>query len=330
MKKLFVLLLALMVLMSAAAMADYTPGQFQIKIATVTSGTHPWVQMGEYFAKELNERSGGAIEVTVAPGGQLGNDEATIDDMQLGTLDMVIGGTQNAAPFVPQMQVLTMHYLFPNRDVFEAALVQNGPVFNYIQGKYEENGLGLRLLGLCNAGRRDMHTTKPVNSLADIKGLKMRVTSSQTESEVWGSLGVVPTSMAFNDIYNAAQSNTVSAFECTLSSYNSSALYEVAPYHIATAHQFTPSHVTISEITWNRLPEEFQQLLVEVTAEACALGNQIADNADDSLLDTLVAEKGVIVCEPDLAEFRAAVEPMWAKIAESCKGEDLLAIIQGL
>ncbi|MBQ6365215.1 MAG: TRAP transporter substrate-binding protein [Oscillospiraceae bacterium] len=323
-----VLCLVLVASLCAAASADYKPGQFQIKIATVTSGTHPWVQMGDYIAKELNERSNGAIEVTVAPGGQLGNDEATIDDMRLGTLDMVIGGTQNAAPFVSQLQVLSMHYLFPSRDAFEAALVQGGDVFNYIQGKYEEQGLGLHLLGLCNSGRRDMHTTKEVKSLADIKGLKMRVTSSQTESDVWSALGVIPTSMAFNDIYSAAQSNTVSAFECTLSAYNSSALYEVAPYHVATAHQFTPSHVTISDITWNRLPAEFQDLLYEVIGEACLLGNQIADDADDNLLDTLVAEKGVIVCEPDLEEFRSAVEPLWDTIAKNCKGEDFLALIQ--
>ncbi|MBR4551022.1 MAG: hypothetical protein IKO13_01890, partial [Oscillospiraceae bacterium] len=77
-----VLCLVLVASLCAAASADYKPGQFQIKIATVTSGTHPWVQMGDYIAKELNERSNGAIEVTVAPGGQLGNDEATIDDMQ--------------------------------------------------------------------------------------------------------------------------------------------------------------------------------------------------------------------------------------------------------
>lgn len=330
MKRILSILLCLVLVVSlcAAASADYKPGQFQLKIATVTSGSHPWVQMGDYIAKELNERSNGAIEVTVAPGGQLGTDEATIDDMRLGTLDMVIGGTQNAAPFVSQLQVLSMHYLFPSRDIFEASLVQGGDVFNYIQGKYEEQGLGLKLLGLCNSGRRDMHTTKAVNSLADIKGLKMRVTSSQTESDVWSSLGVIPQSMAFNDIYSAAQSNTVSAFECTLSAYNSNALYEVAPYHIATGHQFTPSHVTISEISWNRLPAEFQDLLYEVVGEACLLGNELADDADDSLLDTLVAEKNVIVCEPDLEEFRNAVEPMWDTIAKSCKGEDFLSLIQ--
>ena len=86
--------------------------------------------------------------------------------------------------------------------------------------------------------------------------------------------------------------------------------------------------MTISDITWNRLPEEFQELLYEVVGEACELGNQLADEADDSLLETLVEEHDVKVCEPDVEEFRSAVEPLWEEIAKSCKGEDFLALIQ--
>lgn len=66
-------------------------GQFHLRIATVVTGDHAWVQMGEYMAEQLKERSGGAIEATVFPGGQLGNDEGTIDDMRTGALDIVIG-----------------------------------------------------------------------------------------------------------------------------------------------------------------------------------------------------------------------------------------------
>lgn len=318
----------------SAASTPNTPahakGEFQLRIATVVSGDHSWVQMGNYMADELNKRSDGAIEVTVAPGGQLGTDEATIDDMRLGTLDMIIGGTQNAAPFVPEFQVLGIQYLFPSRDVFESLLEQDGEVFNYFQGRYDANGLGLKLLGLCNGGARDLHTKSPINSLADLNGMKMRVTSSATESMVWSTLGALPTSMAFNDIYSAMSNNTVDAFECTLSSYQSSALYEVAPYHIATGHQYTPTHVTCSEITWNKLPDEFQTLLKEVAKEACLLGSQLADQADDSLLGTLVSEQGVTVCNPDLAEFKAAVEPLYSQIAADCNGQELLDLINGL
>lgn len=313
---------------TSAQAEQQAKGQYQLKIATVVSGDHSWVQMADFMAKELNTRSGGAIEVTVAPGGQLGNDETTIDDMRLGTLDIVIGGTQNAAPFVSQYQILAMPYLFENREQFESILLQDGEVFKYIQGKYDENGLGLKLLGLSNGGQRDLHTSVEVTKLADLKNMKMRVTSSATESLVWSTLGAIPTSMSFNDIYSGVQTNTVGAFECTLAAYNANALYEVAPYHVMTAHQFTPSHITCSELTWNKLPAEFQTLLFEVSKEAAELGTKIADDADDTLLGKLEKENGVKISKPDRGEFKAAVEPLYPEIAKGCKGEDLLELVQ--
>ncbi len=310
--------------------SGYTEGQFQLRIATVVTGDHAWVQMGEYMAEQLKERSGGAIEATVFQGGQLGNDEGTIDDMRTGALDIVIGSTQNAAPFVSQFQILSLAYLFPDRDVFEGLLDQDSQLFQYIQGLYDSNGLGLVLLGLSNGGQRDLHTNKPIESVADLKNLKMRTTSSATEALVWQTLGTIPTAMSFNDIYSAVQSNTVAAFECTLAAFDTNALYEVANYHIKTAHQFTPTHITVGEISYNRLPEEFQSLLMEVGREAAVLGSQIADEADDTLLDSLVEDHGLIVCEPDAAEFKAIVEELYPKIASDCDGQELLDLINSL
>ncbi len=307
--------------------AAYKPGEFKIRIATVVSGDHAWIKMAEYMKDELAKRSDGAIEVSVFTGGQLGNDEACIDDMRVGTLDMLIGGTQNAAPFVSQYQILGLAYLFADRNEFEGVLAKDGAVFNYVQDKYTSNGLGLKLLALCNGGQRDLHTGKEVKSVADLKNLKMRVTSSATESLVWSKLGTIPTSMSFNDIYSGMQTNTVNAFECTAASYNANALYEVAPYFIQTAHQFTPTHITYSELAYKKLPADIQAMVDEVADEAGKLGSKLADEADDSLIDVLVKDKGVVLCTVDKAEFKAIVEPLYPEIAKSCDGQELLDII---
>ncbi|MFV0498075.1 MAG: TRAP transporter substrate-binding protein DctP [Candidatus Fimivivens sp.] len=312
---------------SSETASSYKPGEFKIRVATVVSGDHAWVQMAEYMKEELAKRSNGAIEVSVFSGGQLGNDEACIDDMRVGTLDMLIGGTQNAAPFVSQYQILGLAYLFADRDEFESILVKDGAVFNYIQDKYAQNGLGLKLLALSNGGQRDLHTGQEIKSVADLENLKMRVTSSATESLVWSNLGTIPTSMSFNDIYSGMQTNTVNAFECTAASYNANALYEVAPYFIQTAHQFTPTHITYSELSYNKLPEDIQAMIAEVADEAGKLGSKLADEADDSLAKKLAEEKGVIFCAVDKAEFKAVVEPLYPEIAKSCDGQELLDLI---
>jgi len=309
---------------------QFSPGEFTLRIATVVSGDHAWVQMAEFMQEELSARSDGAIEVMIFPGGQLGNDEATIDDMRLGTLDIVIGGTQNAAPFVPQFQVLQLPYFFSDRDQFESVLLGDGPVFAYIQNKYEEYGLGLQLLGLSNGGQRNMKSNMEIRSVEDIQGISMRTTASATEGLIWSTLGTLPISMGFNDIYTAMQANMIDAFEVTLAAYTNAALYEVAPSIILTGHQFTPAHVTASNISFNRLPAEFQRLLREVSEEASRLGTQIANNADDTLVNTLESDHGANILEVDASGFRALMEPLYPELTEAVGGEALFQIIRDI
>ena len=307
----------------------FAPGEFQIRLGTVVTGDHAWIQMAEFIQEELAARSDGAIEVSIFPGGQLGNDEAMIDDMRLGTLDMIIGGTQNAAPFVPQFQVLSMHYLFPTSEAFERVLSDEA-VLAYFQQQYDDNGLGLRLLGLSNGGQRNLHANREIHSVDDLAGMRMRVTASITESMVWSTLGTLPVSMAFNEIYTAVQSNVVDSFEVTAAAFVGSALYEVAPYLILTNHQYTPSHITFSGISFDRLPAEIQALIEEVAAEAVILGSAIANEADNSLHALLVSEHGVTLIEVDRAEFRAVVEPLYAELTEGVNGEEIFQIISGI
>lgn len=313
---------------ASAAPAQQGAGTYKLRIATVVSGDeNSWVKTSNYIKDEMEKRSAGVVEVSVYPGGQLGNDEACIDDMRLGTLDILVGGTQNLAPFVPQVQVLGVPYLFGDNKEFVSTIEKGKPVFNYIQEQYDAKGLGLQLMGLFYGGERNLHTTKEVTSVAGLKNMKMRVTSSATESLVWSTLGVIPTSMSFNDIYSAVQTNTVSAFECSEGGYKSSALYEVAPYLIRTSHQFTPVHITCSDISFNKLPANFQQMLEEVTAEAAAYGSQLAIDSDEALIETLVKDHKVTLVEVDKAEFKAVVEPLYPKILSECKGEELMEII---
>lgn len=306
---------------------SFSPGEFQLRIATVVSGDHAWVQMAEFIQEELAVRTDGAVEVLIFPGGQLGNDEATIDDMRLGTLDMIVGGTQNAAPFVPSLQVLGLPYLFEDRYQFESILIGGGSVFDYVQRRYDENSLGLVLLGLSNGGQRNMYSNRPIASVEDLAGLSMRVTASATESLIWATLGALPISMPFNEIYTGMQSGMVDAFEVTLSAFAGSALYEVAPYLIPAGHQFTPAHITFSEISYNRLPGEFRTILREVSEEASRLGTTIANQSDDLLVELMVAEHGLSVVDVDTVGFRTLIEPLYDEINADIGGEELFQII---
>lgn len=309
--------------------SQYTEGQFKLKIGTVTSGSHSWVQTANWMKDQLAERTNGAVELSVYEGGQLGNDEAMFTDMGLGTQDMMIGGLTSISSFIPETTAMILPYLYPSRDAYEATLAIDGPVYNYVQSKFDDYGFGVKLLGMCNSGARYLFSVKQVSSLADLKGMKMRITTNVTDNDIWSALGTMPTAMGFNDIYNAAQTHTVDAFECTLGSYKSSALYEVAPYMALTEHQYTPSHITISNMSWEKLPSDIQEILAQVCAEASEYCNKLTDETEDNLVSALASENGVTVSEVDKTEFKAALEPLYPSILETCKGEDLYEIISG-
>jgi len=133
--------------------------------------------------------------------------------------------------------------------------------------------------------------------------------------------------MSFNDIYTAMQANMIDAFEVTLAAYTNAAQYEVAPYLILTGHQFTPTHITISEISYNRLPEVFRQLLREVSEEAARFGTRVANEADDSLVEMLVSERGATAVQVDTSGFRALVEPLYEQITSDVNGKELFEIM---
>ena len=310
----------------AAEAPAYAEGEFQIQIGTVTNPGHCWVTTADWMVEQLKERSNGAIEATVFPGGQLGNDADMFSDLQLGTQAMLIGGLTNLEGYLPELRPLSMHYMWDNREELENAVKRGTPIFDYAAELYDAQDAVL--LGLVNSGSRYLFAVKEVPDLATLKGMKMRVPNSQTENLVWSTLGALPTAMSFNDVYAAAQSNTVECFEVTLAAFNSSAMYEVAPYLMWTQHMYTMAEICYSKELWEQLPEDIQAIIVEVCDEAVDFCNHEADSADDNLADVLVKEHGMTIVEVDKAEFKAAIEPLYAQLVEESHSEKMYELVQ--
>ncbi len=303
--------------------------QFEIRIATVVTEPHPWVDMANHFRDELSARSNGNINVTIYQSGQLGSDEDTIEDLREGILDIVIGATTNAAPFVPEVQVFGISYLFENMDHFKRTIEPDGEVFNRIQELYEERNLNLRLLALSGGGTRNLsHANYPIETPDDLAGDSMRVTASPIEGQIWAELGALPVSLPWGDIYSAVQTGVADAFESTISGYFGSSLYEVAPYMAKTEHLYMLSHITISEHTWNALPEQYRELIAEVAIEAGYLGTDMGEQYDEELLEEMIENHGVQANEVDKEAFISRVEPLHTEIAQDIGAEDFLQMIR--
>jgi len=300
-----------------------------LRLATVVNAPHPWIDAAEAFKAEVEEKSEGRLTVEIFPGGSLGNDQTVIDEMRIGTVDMIIGGTQNAAPFVRQYEIFSLNYLFPDMAAFRRVTDPEGPVFAHLEQIHTDSGLGLKLLALTGGGTRNLsNNIGPVATPDDLSGVKMRVPGSQMDARIWQALGTLTTSLPWTELYTGVQTGVVNAFESTISGYYGSKLYEVAPYHAKTEHQVMMSHITIGEPSFNRLSAEDQAMLVEAARNAGELGTAKGEEYDGALLERLEREYGVTVSEVDKARFVEAVMPLHDEFAEQLGATDLLALIR--
>lgn len=304
--------------------------QFELRLATVVNPPHPWVDAGEFFAEEVEKRTDGNVKVSVHHSATLGDDEAIIDELQIGTIDFIIGGAQNAAPYVPQYQTFGFSYLFESMEVFEKAVAHDSDVTNRFKEYYEENGLNLKLLGLSGGGTRyTSHKNKEITEADDMKGVKMRLPGSPIESKIWGALGAVPTSLPWNEVYSGVQTGIVESFESTLSGYEGSKLYEVAPNVALTEHLFMASHFTMSGLTADKLPEEYMEIIEEVAIEASYFSTEKGKEYDEENMEVL-KDNGVIFSEVDKESFIEKVDPLYDELAEEINATDVLEMIRNI
>lgn len=300
-----------------------------LRLATVVNAPHPWIDAAEALKAEVEAKTDGRVTVEIFPGGSLGNDQTVIDEMRIGTVDLIIGGTQNASPFVPEYGIFSLNYLFADMDSFRRVTDPEGPVFAHLEQLHADSGLGLKLLALTGGGTRNLsNNLRAVATPEDLAGVKMRVPGSQMDARIWQALGTLTTSLPWTELYTGVQTGVVNAFESTISGYYGSKLYEVAPYHAKTEHQVMMSHITIGEPSFNRLSAEDRAVLVEAAHKAGELGTAKGEEYDEALLARLVSEYGVTVSEVDKARFVEAVMPLHEEFAAQLGATDLLELIR--
>lgn len=316
----------------AAAFAITTPLQAKtLRLSTQVSAPHPFINAAEYFKKEVEERTDGEITVRIFPNASLGKDDAVLNEVALGTVDLMLSSTNNAAKQIPEIQIFDLYYVFSGYDHFKAATAPDSPLVAYFRELAQDRQLGFRILSLFGSGSRNMsNTVRPVNSVSDVEGLKMRVPPNQVIARTWESFGTIPVTVDWPEIYAAMQTGVAQALESTLSGYAGSKLYEVVPHLAMTRHSINGSYFIMSSRTHEGLSDEHRQVVEEVAAEAGRLATESGIEADDSLAQNLAEQYGVQVSEPDTASFAQRVRPMHDEIAKTFGATELLQIVRDL
>jgi tripartite ATP-independent transporter DctP family solute receptor len=266
----------------------------------------------------------GRIEIRLQGGGALGGDREVIEGVQLGTVEMTVVSTSIVANFYADLKIFDIPFLF--RDFDQADAVLQGPIGAEILAGMDASGLhGLAFGGM--GFRQLSNDAKPVASVADVEGLKIRTQQNEMHIAVWSELGVLPTPMAIPEVYTALQQGVVDGQENPIGAIINNRFGEVQKYVSLTDHAFTPLVMLIAPSVWGGLSEADKEIFTAAAGNAMDRNRQEVEKVLKTGLDTLRGQGVTIVTEVDKASFRNKLDGLFAEFAKTF-GEDKLKAIQ--
>lgn len=290
-------------------------GSIELKIGVSTAETDPRNVAAEGFAKEISEKTGGAVTAKVYPSGQLGGDADLINSMALdsGTVDIIITDASNFATYDPLMGISALPFNFAD---FETA-------WKFMDSDIEaeaESGLldqNMRVLAhYCNGFRCVTNSKGAINSPDDMKGMLIRTPENPVIMATMTALGANPQPLSFSELYQALQQGTYDAQENPIPVIYNNKLYEVQKYLSVTNHIYSGMCFTIAESTWNKLTAD-QQKIVEEAAKASAETDRKTNQQQTNDLVSKLKEAGMEINEPDLAPFQEATKSVYTDNAST-------------
>ncbi|HML31917.1 MULTISPECIES: TRAP transporter substrate-binding protein [Sporomusa] len=279
-----------------------------LKLGHIQSESDLWHKGAQKFAELVAKKTNGEVTVQIFPNSTIGNDRDMTEGLQMGSVDfaLVAGVLGN---FEPSLQIMEMPYLFKNEEHLRKVIY--GPIGDDLLGKLLSSS-NIRGLSFWERGPRQLTTNKPVNSLEDIKGIKIRVPEIPPMVTAWKAMGANPTPMAWGEVYTALQQNVIEAQENPVPYIHAGKIYEVQKYIAMTNHKYEYVVMAMSNKTWEKLTPDQQKAISEAAKEATQYENKLVADKTNDLFNDLQA-KGMKVTKPDTAE--------WAKIAQTTHKE---------
>src|SRR6188508_1812506 len=304
------------VLLAAAAFAS-GPALAQQKLVLKATDVHPLgyptVEAVVRMGKKLEAATNGRVSIQMYPSMQLGGEKEMIEQAQVGALAIARISVGPMGPLVPELNVFNLPFMF--RDAGHMEKVVDGPVGDEMLKKLTDHPTA-GLVGLCwmNGGTRNVYNSKhPVKSVADLKGLKIRMMGNPVFVDTMNSLGGNGVAMGYDQLINAMQTGVVDGAENNYPSYESGQHYRYAKYYSKTGHLMIPEILVFSKRIWATLSKEDQALILKVAKEAQQEERKLWYDREKESIKKM-AEAGAVMNEvADKKPFQAAVKPVWDK-----------------
>src|SRR5436189_679024 len=260
------------------------------------------------FAREVERRTNGRYKVQTFYSSALGAERESVEGVQLGTLDLTLTSTGPLPNFVPEIAILDIPFLF--RDYAHARAVLDGPIGQDLLQKFPPKGMVALAWGE-NGFRHMTNSKRPVNVPDDLKGLKMRTMENPIHIQAYKQFGILPTPMAFTEVFTALQQGTVDGQENPLSVITAAKLDQVQKNLSLTGHVYSPAVILINKAQWDKLSAADKQAFVDAAKEAVKANRARIDDDERKAVADLRAKGMAIVENVDKTKFQATLAPVY-------------------
>ena len=304
---------ALVAFVLACGFSLAASAQTSMKISiSVSQNSHLGVAI-DTFAKEVERRTNGRYKVQPFYSGALGAERESVEAVQLGTQELTLTSTGPVPNFVPEVKILDVPFLF--RDYAHARSVLDGPIGQDLLAKFPSKGMVALAWGE-NGFRHMTNNKRPVVNPDDLRGLKMRTMENPVHIQAYKGFGIIPTPMAFTEVFTALQQGTVDGQENPLSVITAAKLEQVQKYLSLTGHVYSPALLLMNKAAYDKLSEADKKNFLGAAKEAVKANRARVDSDEKTAVADLRA-KGMQVTENiDKAKFQAALAPVYVEFAK--------------
>jgi TRAP-type transport system periplasmic protein len=296
----------------------------EMTMGNVNPPKHGTAQAAQQFVDKVTELSGGKIKITHHHSGALGGEREVGQNVQLGTVDFSPMTTAPLSTLVPEMSVFQLPYIFRDYAHVYAALDGSDVIRNYYGPVLEKKGL--KLVAFFAAGYRGIYGHHPINSIADVKGKKIRVQEDKILVATFKALGMISTPIAFPEVATALQTKVIDFAEGGINTYYHNKFYDIVKHVADVRHTHQAVALIMSKASWEKTDAAGQKAIMDA-AKYAEQWNRKFILEEDKSIQAQVKEKGGLITKPDATPFRDATKSVYEEFYTSPAGKDARKIV---
>ena len=309
----------------SAAVAQTFP-KMDLRLAHTAARSHAHHEAAEAFAKNISDRTGGNVTITVYPATELGDQPALAEQISLNSIDFSIISLGNLATYSKKLSAMTAPFLF--NDYTHAHKVIDGYVMDWMnEGISSMDAVGLSMF---DYGFR--HTTTkgiPVNKADDLKGVKIRVPPSPGLLAAFDAVGANTQSIAYSELYSSLKQGVVDGQENPVFTILADSLFETQDQLALTGHYFDCQALLINKTTWEGMSPELQKILKEEAINAQNMTRKAIEGGEADVIEKLKGH-GMNVTSPDKQSFVDKMAPAYTKIGELSGADEMEKLLKAV